>query len=156
MPVLTQVWRCSSPNWVDFIKSNYGKWKHTIGQYWEKWCPITVRMRVSSKGGKETNKTRNWEEKEEGGREAEKEIEGREEVREERQKKNTERMMYFLYMQVSKECSLIHSYRWVTKRPTSGGLMRNQEEAVQRTFHIERSSFYYYSVLMVRTQCIAH
>ena len=75
-------------------------------------------------------------------REAEREIEGKEKVREEGQQKNIQRMMYFLYMQVSKKCSYtICCYRWATKCPTSGGLMRNQEAAVQRTFHIERSSF---------------
>ena len=59
--------------------------------------------------------------------------------------KKTYRETGFLYMQVSKKCSYtICSYRWVQrsiKRPTSGGLMRNQEAAVQRTFHNERSSF---------------
>ena len=38
------------------------------------------------------------------------------------------------------------------KRPTSRGQTRGQEAAVQRTFHLERSSFFYLSALMVRTQ----
>ena len=39
------------------------------------------------------------------------------------------------------------------KRPTSGGQTRDREAAVQRNFHFERSSFFYLSVLMVRTRC---
>ena len=37
------------------------------------------------------------------------------------------------------------------KRPTSGGQMHDQEAAVLQTFHLERSSFFYLSALMVRT-----
>ena len=39
------------------------------------------------------------------------------------------------------------------KRPTSGGQTRDEEAAVQQTFHLERSSFFYLSLLMVRTRC---
>ena len=49
------------------------------------------------------------------------------------------------------------------KHPTSGGQACDQEAAVQRTFHFVRSSFFYLSALMVRTQhstyyiaCILH
>ena len=45
----------------------------------------------------------------------------------------------------------IDGFQMSIKRPTSGGQTRNQEAAVQRTFHLERSSFFYVSVLMVRT-----
>ena len=38
------------------------------------------------------------------------------------------------------------------KHPTSRGQTHNQEVAVQRTFHYERSKFFYLSTLMVRTQ----
>ena len=41
------------------------------------------------------------------------------------------------------------------KRPTSGGQTHDQEAAVQRTFHLERNSFFYLSVLMIRTGCSA-
>ena len=37
------------------------------------------------------------------------------------------------------------------KRPTSGGQTCDQEAAVQQTFHLERSSFFYLSILMVST-----
>jgi len=42
------------------------------------------------------------------------------------------------------------------KRLTSGGQAHNQEAAVQRTFHLERSSFFYLSTPMVRTQRSAY
>ena len=45
-----------------------------------------------------------------------------------------------------------YKYRWFPiKRPTSGGQMHNQEASVQQTFHLERNSFFYLLVLMVRT-----
>ena len=49
-------------------------------------------------------------------------------------------------------------YRWFpnVKLPTSGGQARDQEAAVKQTFYFERSSFFYLSTLMVRTQCGAH
>ena len=47
----------------------------------------------------------------------------------------------------------IDGFQMSIMRPTSGGQTRNQEAAVQWTFHLERSSFFYLSVLMVRTQC---
>ena len=37
----------------------------------------------------------------------------------------------------------------IIKHPTSGGQVCNQEAAVQQTFHLEWSSFFYLSVLMV-------
>ena len=49
--------------------------------------------------------------------------------------------------------SAIDGFQMSIKRPTSGGQTRDQEAAVQRTFHLERSSFFYLSVLMVRTRC---
>ena len=42
------------------------------------------------------------------------------------------------------------------KHPTSGGQARAQEAAVQQIFHLERSSFFYLSALMVRTQRSAY
>ena len=45
----------------------------------------------------------------------------------------------------------IDGFQMSIKRPTSGGQTRDQEAAVQRTLHLERSSFSYLSVLMVRT-----
>ena len=33
---------------------------------------------------------------------------------------------------------------------TSGGQTRNQEAAIQQTFHLERSSFFYLSVIVIR------
>jgi len=42
------------------------------------------------------------------------------------------------------------------KLPTSGGQVRDQEAAVQRIFHLVRSSFLYLSALVVRTQCSAY
>ena len=47
----------------------------------------------------------------------------------------------------------IDGFQMSIKRPTSGGQTRDQEAAVRRTFHLERSSFFYLSVLMVRTRC---
>ena len=47
----------------------------------------------------------------------------------------------------------IDGFQMSIKRPISGGQTRNQEAAVQRTFHLERSSFFYLSLLMVRTRC---
>ena len=52
--------------------------------------------------------------------------------------------------------NLIDDFQMSIKHHTSGGQMRNQEAAVQWTFHLERSSFYYHSALMVRTQCKAY
>ena len=45
----------------------------------------------------------------------------------------------------------IDGFQMSIERPTSGGQTRDQEGAVQRTFHLERSSFFCLSVLMVRT-----
>ena len=45
----------------------------------------------------------------------------------------------------------IDVFQMSIKHPTSGGQTHNQEAAVQWTFHLERSSFSYVSVLMVRT-----
>ena len=42
------------------------------------------------------------------------------------------------------------------KRPTSGGQVCNQKAAVQRTFHLERSSFFCLQTAMVRTQRSAY
>ena len=39
------------------------------------------------------------------------------------------------------------------KCPTSGGQTHDEEADVQRTFHLERSSFFYLPALMVRTRC---
>ena len=50
----------------------------------------------------------------------------------------------------------IDGFQMSIKRPTSKGQTRDQEAAVQRTFHLERSSFFYISVLMVRTRCSAY
>ena len=50
----------------------------------------------------------------------------------------------------------IDGFQMSIKRPTSGGQTHDQEAAVQRTFHLERNSFFYLSVLMVRTQCSAY
>ena len=36
------------------------------------------------------------------------------------------------------------------KCPTSGGQTRNQEAAVQQTFHLERSNFFHLSVIVIR------
>ena len=70
--------------------------------------------------------------------------------------------------------AIIDASRMPIKCPTSGGQACNQEAAVQRTFHLERSidissvsyiyersSFFYLLALMVRTQrstyyCILH
>ena len=46
----------------------------------------------------------------------------------------------------------IDGFQMSIKRPTSGGQARTQEAAVQQIFHLERSSFFYLSALMVRTQ----
>ena len=48
---------------------------------------------------------------------------------------------------------VIDGFQMSIERPTSGGQTCDEEAAVQRTFHLERSSFFYLSVLMVRTQC---
>ena len=50
----------------------------------------------------------------------------------------------------------IDGFQMSIKRPTSGGQTRDQEAAVQQTFHLERNSFFYLSVLMVRTRCSAY
>ena len=41
------------------------------------------------------------------------------------------------------------------KHPTSGGQMCNQEAAVQRTFHLERSIFFFFFSLIISTRCSA-
>ena len=48
-------------------------------------------------------------------------------------------------------------YQLSTKRSTSGGEARDQGTAVQRIFHLKRSSFFCIStLLLVRTQCSLH
>ena len=37
--------------------------------------------------------------------------------------------------------------------PTSGGQMRDKQAAIQQSYHFERNSFFYLSVLIVRTRC---
>ena len=44
-----------------------------------------------------------------------------------------------------------YSLQMLVKYPTSGGQTRDEDAAVQWTLHLERSSFFYLSVLMVRT-----
>ena len=46
----------------------------------------------------------------------------------------------------------IDGFQMSIKRPTSGGQARDQEAAVQRTFHLVRSSFFYLQTAIVRTQ----
>ena len=46
----------------------------------------------------------------------------------------------------------IDGFQMSIKRPTSGGQAHAQEAAVQQIFHLERSSFFYISALMVRIQ----
>ena len=43
--------------------------------------------------------------------------------------------------------SLIDGFYTPIKHPTSGGQARDQEAAVQQTFHLVRSSFFYLSAL---------
>ena len=50
----------------------------------------------------------------------------------------------------------IDGFQMSIKRPTSGRQARAQEAAVQQIFHLERSSFFYLSALMVRTQRSAY
>ena len=57
------------------------------------------------------------------------------------------------WVKVKVLATLIDGFQMSIKRPTSGGQTRDQEAAVPRTFHLERSSFFYLSVLMVRTRC---
>ena len=52
--------------------------------------------------------------------------------------------------------SVIDGFQMPIKRPTSGGQAHGQEAAVQQTFHLVRSSFFYLSALMVRTECSAY
>ena len=53
-------------------------------------------------------------------------------------------------MQGTQEEYPVDGFQMSIKRPTSGGQTRDQEAAVQQTFHLERSSFFYLSLLMVR------
>ena len=46
---------------------------------------------------------------------------------------------------------MVSKCRMSIKHPTSGGQTCNQEATVQRTFHLERTSFCYLSVLIVKT-----
>ena len=46
----------------------------------------------------------------------------------------------------------IDGFQMSIKHPTSGGQAHAQEAAVQQIFHLERSSFFYISALMVRIQ----
>ena len=46
----------------------------------------------------------------------------------------------------------IDGFQMAIKHPTAGGQARAQEADVQQIFHLERSSFFYLSGLMVRTQ----
>ena len=48
----------------------------------------------------------------------------------------------------------VDGFQMSIKCPSSGGQACDQA-AVQQTFHLERSSFFYLSSLMVRTRCIA-
>ena len=51
---------------------------------------------------------------------------------------------------------LIDGFQISTKCPTSRGQTHNQEAAIHTVaFHLERSSFFYLSALMERTQCSA-
>ena len=50
----------------------------------------------------------------------------------------------------------IDGFQMSSKCPTSGGQTHDQEAAVQWTFHLERESIFYLSVLMVRTWCSAY
>ena len=50
---------------------------------------------------------------------------------------------------------LTNSFQMSIKPPTSGGQTQNQEAAVKRTFHLERSGFFYLSALVVMTRCRA-
>ena len=71
---------------------------------------------------------------------------------------NSEAGQYFFYYKEYKirYGSAIDGFQMPIKRPTSGGQVRDQEAAVQQTFHLERSSFFYLSALMVRTECSAY
>ena len=57
--------------------------------------------------------------------------------------------MAFVYMyHLSSICSLLmDGFQMSTKHLTSGGHMRDQEAAVQQTFHLERTGFFYLSAL---------
>ena len=48
--------------------------------------------------------------------------------------------------------SSIDGFQTSIKYPTSGGQAHDQEAAVQGTSYLERSSFFYLSTLMARTQ----
>ena len=50
----------------------------------------------------------------------------------------------------------LDGFQMSIKRSTSGGQACAQEAAVQQIFHLERSSFFYLSALMVRTQHSAY
>ena len=50
---------------------------------------------------------------------------------------------------------VVDYFQMSIRRPTFGGQMRDQEAAIQQTFHLERSSFFYLSALMVRTRLLA-
>ena len=49
-------------------------------------------------------------------------------------------------------CTHIDGFQMSIKCPTSGGQARDQEAAVQRTFHFVRSSFFYLQTAIVMTQ----
>ena len=49
----------------------------------------------------------------------------------------------------------IDGFQMSIKCPTSGGQMRDKQAAIQQSYHFERNSFFYLSLLIVRTQCSA-
>ena len=49
----------------------------------------------------------------------------------------------------------VDGFQMSIKHLTTGGQTCDQEAAVQQTFHLERSIFFYLSVLIVRTRCSA-
>ena len=51
---------------------------------------------------------------------------------------------------------LIDGFRIPINHPTSGEQARAQGAAVQQIFHLERTSFFYLSALMVRTERSAY
>ena len=48
-------------------------------------------------------------------------------------------------------CETIDGFQMSIQCPNSGGQTCDQEAAVQQTFHLKRSNFFYLSVLVVRT-----
>ena len=58
----------------------------------------------------------------------------------------------YSFSMMMKRSMPIDGFQISIKCPTCGGQTHNQEAAVQQTFHFKRSSFFYLSALMVRTQ----